>query len=112
MLTVSLHGIKLQAPYGLYPEEALLLNEFEVDVDIWLPHDNVDPWPFVDYTLINDTVRKVFDTPAPLLENLVQHIHVALSSQFSAAEKIKIALRKYHPPMNGDVKYAQVAYEA
>ncbi len=112
MLTVSLHGICLYAPYGLYPQEQLLLNEFEIDVDVWLPHDDVDPWPFVDYTRINDTVRKVFDVPASLLENLVQHIHIELRSQFPAAEKIKITLRKYHPAMNGEVQYAQVCYEA
>jgi hypothetical protein len=53
MLTVSLHGIKLYAPYGLYPEENILGNDFEIDVDIFLPTFNDRPLPFVDYTLIH-----------------------------------------------------------
>lgn len=112
MLTVSLHGIRLHEPYGLYPEEQVLQNEFEVDVDIWLPHDNVTPWPFVDYALINSIVRNVFQQPAQLLENFVHNIYNAVKLNVPAAEKIKVAVRKLHPSMEGEVKYAQVCYEA
>ena len=44
MLTVSLHGINIHAPHGLYPEEHILGNAFVIDVDLWLP--DVHPWPF------------------------------------------------------------------
>ena len=37
MLTVSLYGITINAPIGLYPEEHILGTTFETDVDIWLP---------------------------------------------------------------------------
>ena len=110
MLTVSLHGICLHAPYGLYPEEQVLHNEFEVDVDIFLPVSH--PWPFVDYELINTVVRSVFQQPAQLLENFVYNIHTALKLNIPTAEKIKVAVRKLHPPMEGDVHFAQVCYEA
>ncbi len=43
MLTVSLHGIKVHAPHGLYEQEHVLGNNFEVDVDIWLP--DAEPMP-------------------------------------------------------------------
>ena len=112
MLTVSLHGIRLFAPYGMYPEEKLSLNEFVTDVDIWLPHNNVDPWPFIDYTLVNGIVRDVFKQPAELIEELVQRVHTALRSNIQQAEKIKVCIKKMHPPMEADVAYAQVCYEA
>lgn len=112
MLTVSLHGIKLHAPYGLYPQELLLGNDFEVDVDVFMPVADGQPWPFVDYTMIQGIVSEVFTQPGQLLETFVQNIHSALKMNVPTAAKIKVVVRKMHPPLPGDVKYSQVAYEA
>lgn len=111
MLTVSLHGITLRAPHGLYPQEHVLGNDFEIDIDVLLSVEDNRPWPFADYTLINETVRQVFNQPGQLLETFVQHIHAALKAQFTEAAKIKVAVRKLRPPMAGDVQYAQVCFE-
>jgi len=110
MLTVSLHGIKLNAPHGLYPQEHVLGNEFEVDVDVWVP-DELQPWPFVDYTIIFSVVTEVFHREGQLLETFVLNIHTELKTLFPVAEKIKVVVRKMNPPMQGSVKYSQVAYE-
>lgn len=110
MLTVSLHGIKLNAPHGLYPQEHVLGNAFEVDVDVWAP-DNSSPWPFIDYTIIHSVVLEVFHREGQLLEIFVQQIHAALKELFPVAEKIKVTVRKMRPPLQGEVKYSQVAYE-
>ncbi len=109
MLTVSLHSIKITAPHGLYPQEHILGNQFEIDVDIWLP--DTQPWPFADYTLIQKTVADIFQQPGQLLETFTYNIHTALKINFHSAQKIKVAVRKLHPPMPGDVAYAQVCYE-
>jgi dihydroneopterin aldolase len=109
MLTVSLHGIKIIAPHGLYPQEHILGNTFEVNVDIWLP--DAQPWPFADYTIIRQTVADIFQLPGQLLETFVHNIHTALKHQFSASEKIRVCIKKLHPPMPGDVAYAMVCYE-
>lgn len=111
MLTVSLHSIKLHAPHGLYPQEHILGNDFEVDVDIYIPAANTQPWPFVDYTLIYGFVHNVFNQPGQLLETFVHNIHSALKMNVPDAEKIRVAVRKLHPPMGGDVAHAQVCYE-
>jgi dihydroneopterin aldolase len=110
MLTVSLHGIQIIAPHGLYPEEHVLGNTFEVDVDIELL--DVQPWPFADYTLVRAIVSNVFNEPGQLLETFVYNIHNQLKAEFPKAIKIKVAVRKLNPPMPGSVKYAQVCYEA
>ena len=109
MLTVSLHGIKINAPHGLYPEEHILGNNFEIDVDMWLP--DALPWPFADYTLIRKTVADIFQQPGQLLETFTYNIHTALREVFPVAEKIRVCIKKFHPPMAGEVKYAQVCYE-
>jgi dihydroneopterin aldolase len=110
MLTVSLHKIKLHAPHGLYPQEHLLGNAFEVDIDIWLP--DAQPWPYADYTVIQQTVNEIFLQAGQLLETFVYNIHTAMKHSFPVAEKVKVAVRKLHPPMPGEVAYAQVCYEA
>jgi len=108
MLSISLHGIKIHAPHGLYPEEHILGNAFEADVDVWLP--DAQPWPFADYVLIQKTVVDIFNQPGQLLETFTYNIHTALKEVFPIAEKIKVCIRKLHPPMPGEVKYAQVCY--
>jgi dihydroneopterin aldolase len=112
MLIVSLHGIKISAPHGLYAEEQVLGNQFEIDVDVQLATVADKALPFVDYTLISSIVADVFLRPEQLLEKFVQQIHSELKSHVPEALKIKVAVRKLHPPMTGDIRYAQVCYEA
>ncbi|MBC7552953.1 MAG: dihydroneopterin aldolase [Taibaiella sp.] len=109
MLTVSLHQIKIIAPHGLYPQEHIIGNTFEVDIDLQLP--DALPWPYADYTLINETVTGIFNMPGQLLETFVLNIHSELKKTFPFALKIKVAVRKLKPPMPGEVAYAQVCYE-
>ncbi len=112
MLTVSLHGIKLHAPHGLYPQEHILGNNFEVDVDVHIPVPGSEQWPFVDYTVINGIVNNVFQQPGQLLETFVHNIYTALRNTTPNGSKIRVAVRKMNPPMQGDVSYSQVTYEA
>ena len=109
MLTVSLHKIKIIAPHGLYPEEHILGNTFEIDVDLTLP--DAQPWPFADYTIIQKIVADIFQLPGQLLETFVSNIYIALKGQFPFAIKIRVAVRKMNPPMAGEAAYSQVVYE-
>ena len=109
MLSVSLHGIRIIGPHGLYPEENILQNVFEADVDVYLPDEQ--PWPYVDYTIINAKVREVFAVRGQYLEAFVQTIHTKLMEEFPYAVRIRVAVRKLHPPMNGQVAFAEVCYD-
>ena len=111
MLTVSLHNIRIHGKHGLYPEEAVLGNWFEIDVDINAGVAEGVEWPFIDYTLVNTTVHDIFIKPTQLLETLVRRIHEALKAVAPKGSVIAVAIRKMHPPMPGDVGYAQVRYE-
>lgn len=111
MLTVSLHGIAISAARGLYAEEHLLNNHFQVDADVLMPAEKVDALPFVDYTLIRKAVDDAFSRKYDTLEQFIQDIHKKLKTEFPHAEKIRIAIRKLNPPMSGQTAYAQVVYE-
>lgn len=109
MLTVSLHGIKIHAPIGLYEEEKIFGNDFETDVDLWLPDEL--PWPFADYSIVYKVVADVFAQPAELLEVVVANIYEELKRSFPFAGKIRVAVRKMSPPVGGPVAWSQVCYE-
>jgi dihydroneopterin aldolase len=111
MLTVSVHGIKLRAKVGLYPKEKIHGNDFEIDVDVMINTSAIQSLPMIDYVVINELVHEAFNTPTDLLETVITTIHQAIKKQFALAEKVRIAIRKLHPPMKGVVGYAQVCFE-
>lgn len=111
MLTTSLHGIAISAARGLYPEEQKLDNRFEVDVDIFVNATESDSLPFVDYTIIRSAVDDAFGQPYGKLEEFIVHIYRQLKNGFPAAQKIRVAIRKLRPPMQGETAYAQVVFE-
>jgi dihydroneopterin aldolase len=111
MLTVSLHGIRLHALHGLYPQEQIVGNVFEIDVDIFISASGDKQLPFVDYSMIHKVTDEAFKQPGQLLETFALYIHTSLKEKVPEAEKIKVTIRKMHPPLPGDIRYAQVCYE-
>ncbi|MES2479824.1 MAG: dihydroneopterin aldolase [Bacteroidota bacterium] len=109
MFTVSLHQIKIFAPIGLYPQEKILGNRFEVDLDVDVK--DYTEHHFVDYTILNDCIHLVFEAQEEVLELLAIKIYKAVKDRFSFVQRIKITVRKYNPPMRGDVGYSQVIFE-
>ncbi len=112
MLSVSLHNIHIHAPVGLYSQEQILHNSFEVDVDVSTNLSIDNEWPLIDYTSLNAIVQHVFLKEEKLLENIVKNIFNAIKAEFPFIQKIKIKVRKLNPPMQGNVGYAQVAFES
>ncbi len=112
MLTISLHGIKLHAKVGLYAEEKITGNDFEIDVDAFVHADSTEAFLFIDYSIIHNIVVDAFQQPGELLEQFVKLIHTAVKQKFPEAEKVKVAIRKLRPPLGNEVKYSQVCYEA
>lgn len=111
MLTVSLHKIHIHAPVGLYSQEHILNNEFELDVDVMVPAARGAAWAMVDYALLNKVVHEAFLPGEELLESLVRNIYEAIRNHFPEAASARVALRKMNPPMPGHIAYAQVVFE-
>ncbi|HRO41402.1 MAG TPA: dihydroneopterin aldolase [Flavipsychrobacter sp.] len=112
MFTVSLHGIKLHAKIGLYPEEKIHGNNFEIDIDVFVDINNSDAFPFIDYAIVHQIVLEEFSKEGELLETFVGNIHKAIKSKFVEANKVRVAIRKLNPPLQGLVNYSQVSFEA
>lgn len=109
--TISVNGIALHAKVGLYPEEKIKGNQFEIDVAVQVAADEKGECPFVDYTIINELVHEIFSMPNDLLETVAKQIYESLRSTFPAIHHAKVTIRKLHPPMKGKVQYSQVICE-
>ena len=103
MLSIHLHNILLFAHHGIYEEEKILGNEFELNITIkhaprQLPVKHLADT--VDYSLVYELVKKRMAIPTPLLETVVTEIAQQILATFSLAEEITIAIRKTHPPIS------------
>ena len=109
---VSLKNICLRAPIGLFPEEKVNGNDFEIDVEISCKAEKENQFPFVDYSLIAETVQDVFSRPADLLEDAIQEIFAQLKKLFPTANRYRVAVRKLKPPLPGKIECAEVEFIA
>lgn len=112
MFTISLHKVEVLAPFGLYPEEWVLGNRFEVDIDVQTEVSDVSEGRFVDYTILNDIIRNAFVAEEQTLERVAQNIHATTYAAFPFVLKIRVAVSKLQPPMPGVMACARVVFEA
>jgi len=109
--TIGVYGISLHAFVGLYPEEKITGNHFEIDVEVALNVADQTECPYVDYTVMHQIVQNVFSQPAELLETVAKEIHQNVRHRFPETEWAKVTVRKLQPPIEGIVKHAQVVIE-
>ncbi len=102
MLSIHLHNIRLTAHHGLYEEEKLLGNTFELDITIQhhtpkLPVKHMSDT--IDYVAVYELVKKRMSVPTPLLETVVSEIAMEILTQFHLAEEVKVSIKKLYPPI-------------
>ncbi len=103
MLSIHLHNITFFAHHGIYEEEKILGNEFELNITIKhspqrLPVRHlVDT---VDYIAVYELVKKRMAVPTALLETLATEIAQQILAEFVLAEEVFLSIRKLHPPVS------------
>lgn len=103
MLSIHLHNIIVFAHHGIYEEEKILGNEFELNITIkhspkQLPVKHLTDT--VDYISVYELVKKRMAVPTSLLETLATDIARQILAQFSLAEEVSISVRKLYPPVS------------
>lgn len=102
MLTIHLHHLHFFAYHGIYEEEKLLGNHFELNLNIrhspqQLPVQHLSDT--VDYVSVYELVRERMAIPTPLLETVVTEIAKEILNRFALAEEVFISIRKMYPPI-------------
>lgn len=109
MLSIHLHNIILRGYHGIYEEEKILGNDFELNITVRhspvrLPVRHLADT--IDYISVYELVKEHMAIATPLLETLATGIAQEILAQFSLAEGVFISIRKLYPPvsrLNGSV---------
>lgn len=101
-LTIHLHNLRFHAHHGLYEQEKIIGNEFEVSI-------NIKHYPVtekitslaqtINYAAVYQVVKQRMKQPTELLETLAQEIGELILDQFEQAEEVSFFIKKLYPPI-------------
>ncbi len=114
MLSIHLHNIIIFAHHGIYEEEKLLGNHFELNISIQHSPERIPVKHLsdsIDYVSVYELVKKRMAIPTPLLETVVTEMAVEILKQFALAEQVSISIRKMYPPIPGISGSVGVSFE-
>ncbi len=114
---LRLTNMTFHACHGLLPEEARLMQRFEVDVELRLDlraaGERDDPSLTVDYTAVYAAVARVVkgERRYGLVEALAEAVAAALGERFRTLTSARVRVRKPNPPMEGHLDGLEVEIE-
>ena len=108
MLTIQLNNLIFHAYHGLYEEEKIIGNDFEVNMDVTFNelkkithiHETVD------YVKIHGIIKKVMENPTPLIETVVQEMVDQIKLFDPKIVSVMVNIKKLNPAIanfNGTV---------
>ena len=114
MLYVHLHNLRFHAYHGLFDEEKIIGNEYEVNLsvgiqDVSIPVTHIDET--IDYTLLYQLVKERMSQPTPLLETIATELSLLIRSKSPLVTKISISIKKLYPPVNSFEGAVGVSFE-
>jgi dihydroneopterin aldolase len=112
--TIQLHGLRFFAAHGLYAEEALAENEFEVHISLVMKAPKTTVLRLeetINYAEVYRITKEIFSVRKDLLETLAMEIAEELKRQFPAIKKASIQVRKLHPPIASFTGSVSVTYQ-
>ncbi len=101
MLTIHLHSLIFHSFHGMFKEEKVLGNDFEVNVDISIeaPAKINRLHQTVDYVALHAIIKEVMDIPTALLETVVQDLSEKIQLFDKKIKSVTINIRKLNPPI-------------
>ncbi len=114
MFTVHLNNLRLFGYHGLYEEEKILGNEFEMSISLQLVYNQKEKLSIddtVNYAEVYKVVKEVFAVREDLLETICVNTANAISQRFNQVKKLTITLTKLQMPITGFIGTAGVSFE-
>lgn len=104
MITIHLHNLMFYSFHGIYEEEKILGNQYQVNADVQF-HEEVSEITSINQTInyvdIYQIIKSRMDIPCSLLETLVMNIGNSIYEKYSGIRSINIQIKKLHPPVSG-----------
>jgi dihydroneopterin aldolase len=102
MLTIEFNKLRFFGYHGLYEEEAVVGEEFELDIFI-------NYWPLatpvkhltdtLDYVSVYGLVKDMMEKREDLLEAVAHNIAQGIIMHYVFVDEVKVIIRKLHPPI-------------
>ena len=115
MFTIYLNNLMFHAYHGIYKEEKIVGNDFEVNVEVTFNANqeiNIINQT-VDYVALHGIIKKVMGTPTPLIETVVQEIVAQIKLFDSKITSVMVNVKKLNPAIENfkgtvGISYTQV----
>lgn len=110
---IELKGLRFFAGHGMYQEEILVGNEFEVSVliECKAPKKEINSIDkTINYVEVYRIIGEVFNVRKQLLEACAMQISDRLYNQFPEIEKLVISIYKLNPPITGFTGSVGITY--
>lgn len=113
--TIEINGLRLFARHGVYEEERVNGNTFELTVHLEYPIDKAcmtdDVNDTLNYAEAIEIIKREMDIPSRLLEHAAARIMTSLIRRFPEIASGSIRLTKLNPPIAVDVDGTAVRIE-
>jgi len=113
MLSINLQNLQFKSFHGLYAEEKILGNHFEVNLTVkyqpqTLPINAIEQT--INYQNIFEVIEQRMSIPTELLETLVVDIVNEIMNAFSMVDEVDICIAKKNPPIKNFIGNVAVSY--
>lgn len=114
MLYIHLHKLRFRSFHGLYEEERVVGNDYEIDLSVGfepglLPIKDIGQT--LNYVALFEIVKQRMSVPTPLLETIITEISDEIRQKYPVVAKISISLKKLFPPINNFEGAVGVSFE-
>ena len=115
MLSIYLNNVIFWAYHGLYKEEKITGNEFEVNMKV--DYTTSRPTSFqtiqdtINYVALFKIVQHRMEKATPLLEAIALDIAYEILTEFAMAERVMISIKKLNPPIPDFKGSVSVSFE-
>jgi len=113
MITLHLHNLNFFSFHGLYEEEKILGNEYEVNADVMFDEKKIITGinETINYAKIFEVIKQRMDIPTALLETVAQDLAQQIQAIDPRIKTISISIVKKHPPLSNIQGSVGVSYK-
>ncbi|MBD5233018.1 MAG: dihydroneopterin aldolase [Bacteroidales bacterium] len=111
---IDIQNLKIYAHHGVDPQENVVGNYFEVNVNLAFPCADAmaddDLAHTINYAEVTAIIQEQMSITSKLLENVVYRIYKALTARYPQITSGEISLYKLNPPIRAEIDKAGFTY--
>ncbi|MDA0946437.1 MAG: hypothetical protein RLZZ314_1763 [Bacteroidota bacterium] len=112
---IHVKGLRFWGHHGCMDEEAVIGQEYRVDVVLWVNLSasavSDDLGQTVDYCDVHRIVQREMAVRSKLVEQVCGRIVSALRAELPLTEAVEVTLTKFQPPIGGDCDHIAVVMQ-